>query len=173
MSGTLALFAREHTALVDSTDLQCTPRDLALDLGRFGIDPCSNPLSHVLADRTCMLEHGQDGLADPWTIDGTSQTALVSAFVNGPYANPLPWCKRLRAHSGPWAALWKLDTTTAWWRTLAASGATWAPFRARLAFERDGNCGVANFSSALWWHNGWKPSKAVLARLWQPRRERC
>lgn len=170
---TLSLFAREVSPLVDSTDLQCTPRALALDLGRFGVDPCSNPLSHILADRTCQLERGEDGLADPWTIDGTTQTPLASLWCNGNYSDPLPWCERLRAHQAPWAALWKLDTTTAWWRVLVSgSGATWAPFRARIAFERSGNCGVANFTSVLVWRD-WKPGRAVLQRLWAPRRERA
>jgi len=163
---TLALFPRapgDH----DSTDAQCTPRHVALALGRFDLDVCSNPRSHILADRSFMLENGDDGLAEPWTrADGS----VASVWCNGPYSAPLPWCERLRAHRGPWAALWKLDTTTAWFNVLACSGASWAPFRERLAFERAGNCGVANFSSVLFWKD-WKPSKELLGMLWAPRRE--
>ena len=168
---TLSLFAREPSQLVETSDLQCTPRDLALELGRFGLDPCSNPLSHILADRTCMLEHGQDGLSDPWTVDGITGSHLASVWCNGEYSDPLPWCERLRAHQAPWTALWKLDTTTGWWRTLVSgSGATWAPFRKRVAFEKAGNVGVANFCSVLVWRD-WEPPAAVLARLWAPRVE--
>lgn len=157
---TLALFpAPPLTA--ESTDHQNTPRDLALELGRFDLDPCSNPRSHILADRSYCLERGENGLALPWA---------GSVWCNGPYSEPLPWCERLRAHREPWAALWKLDTTTEWFAVLTRSGAFWAPFRKRLRFERAGNVGSADFSSVLFWRD-WTPSDAVLARLWAPRRE--
>lgn len=139
-----------------STDAQCTPRDLAHDLGAFDTDPCSNPRSHVVARTRYMLEAGQDGLALPW---------VGSVWCNGPYSDPLPWCQRLRAHDGPWASLWKLDPTTRWWAELMASGASWAAFRARLRFERPGNVGVANFASVLVWR-GWQLPPAIAARLW-------
>lgn len=157
---TLALFPL--TVPDGSTDAQCTPRDLALALGRFDLDVASNPRSHIQAERAFMLERGEDGLAEAWS---------GSLWCNGPYSDPLPWCQRLRAHGGPWASLWKLDTTTAWFAELMAAGATWAPFRKRLRFERAGNCGSADFASVLVWKD-WKPSKAVLAMLWAPRRER-
>lgn len=169
---TLALFPG-LPLVVDSTDAQCTPRDLALDLGRFGVDPCSNPRSHIRADRTCMLERGQDGLADPWTIDGSTSSPLASVFCNGPYSAPLPWCERLRAHRAPWCALWKLDPTTRWHAELVARGpdgsrARWAPFRMRLAFERKGNVGAADFPCMLAWRD-WTPSRELLRWLWTPR----
>lgn len=145
----------------DTTDAQCTPRDLALALGPFETDPCSNPRSHVQARLRYMLERGQDGLRLPW---------FGLTFVNGPYSDPLPWCQRLRAHHEPWVGLWKLDTTTRWFAELMAAEATWAPFRARLKFERPGNCGAANFSSVLVWRD-WTPPAEVLTRLWEPRRQ--
>lgn len=158
---TLSLFAEP---IADgSTDAQCTPLDLALELGEFDLDPCSNPRSHIRAAVTYMLERGFDGLAMRWA-------PLWSVFVNGPYSNPLPWCQRLRAHRGPWCSLWKLDTTTAWFAELMAAGATWAPFKKRLRYERPGNCGSADFPSVLVWRD-WQPSDAVLARLWTPRRD--
>jgi hypothetical protein len=144
---------------ITDTDAQCTPRDLALDLGRFTLDVCSNPRSHVLADSMYCLEYGQDGLALPW---------FGEVWCNGPYSDPLPWCQRLRAHPEPWASLWKLDPTTAWFRELMAAGATWAPFRARLKYERPGNCGSADFPSVLVWKD-WQPNDAVLSRLWPAR----
>ncbi len=156
----LALIAREPLQ-EESTDAQCTPRDLALDLGPFDLDVCSNPRSHILASRSYMLEHGQDGLAEEWT-------GLV--YCNGPYSDPLPWCERLRAHQEPWVALWKAEFTTAWFRELVRSGANWAPFKQRLKFERAGNVGSADFCSVLFWKD-WTPSKAVASRLWRSRRE--
>lgn len=147
-----------------SPDAQCTPRHLALALGRFDLDPCSNPLSHILADRTCMLEHGQDGLTDLWTVDGTTATPPASVWSNGPYSKPMPWIERLVAHQAPWASLWKLDVTTAWFRLAVSRGAQWAPFARRLAFERAGNCGVANFCSVLIWRD-WAVPDAVADML--------
>lgn len=158
---TLALFP--HVVEDGSTDAQCTPRDLALELGMFGLDPCSNPRSHVQSFKRYMLEEGQDGLALPWTI--VPGGPPCSVYVNGPYSDPLPWCQRLRAHDAPWCSLWKLDTTTAWFRELMAAGASWAPFRARLRYERPGNCGAADFTSVLVWRDFELP-EVVAARLW-------
>lgn len=173
---TLALFPSELASLADSTDAQNTPRDLALDLGRFELDVCSNPRSHIQADRSYQLERGEDGLALPWTRPDRSP---ASVWCNGPYSDPLPWCARLREHSGPWAALWKLDPTTAWFRLLVmppdawgrpTDRVYWAPFAKRLAFERAGNVGSADFPSVLVWRR-WQPSAAVLTRLLTPRSE--
>jgi hypothetical protein len=151
---TLALFPT--IAADGSTDAQCTPRDLALDLGAFDLDPCSNPRSHVQASTRYMLEAGQDGLSLPW---------FGSVWCNGPYSNPLPWCERLRDHDGPWCSLWKLDTTTRWFAELMSAGARWAPFRQRLRYERPGNCGSADFTSVLVWRD-WQCPEAVARRLW-------
>lgn len=158
---TLALFP--NVIADGSTDAQCTPRDLALDLGEFDLDPCSNPRSHVRAAKSYMLERGECGLSLRWA-------PLWSVYCNGPYSDPLPWCERLRSHQGPWCSLWKLETTTEWFRQLMAAGATWAPFRQRLRYERPGNCGSADFCSMLVWRD-WHPPDAVLARLWAPRRD--
>jgi hypothetical protein len=141
---------------IDSTDAQCTPADLAADLGWFDLDPCSNPRSHIRARATYSLEAGQDGLTLPW---------FGIVFCNGNYSNPLPWCERLAAHRAPWCSLWKLDPTTRWFALLANAGASWAPFRKRLAYERPGNCGVANFASVLVWRDFDVPD-AVKRRLW-------
>lgn len=154
---TLSLFA-EPLSSDASTDSCNTPRDLCLELGRFGTDPASNPRSHILADRSYMLERGEDGLSLPW---------IGSVFCNGPYSDPLPWCERLRAHREPWCSLWKLDTTTRWFAQLVHGGATWAPFKQRIAFEGDRLKGRADFSSVLVWRD-WTPPDAVAARLWMP-----
>lgn len=68
MLATLATLALFPIAVVDDiTDAQCTPRDLALDLGTFDLDPCSNPRSHILARVSFQLERGEDGLAAAWS----------------------------------------------------------------------------------------------------------
>lgn len=166
---TLALFPGTIVE-IDSTDAQCTPRDLALDLGRFGIDVCTNPRSHIVASRSCMLELGQDGLSDDWR----DHTGLpLDAYCNWPFSAPMAWCERLRAHRGGWCGLGKLDPTTKWFAELLAKGPTgsrakWAPFKMRLAFEKPGNVGSAEFPCFLAWRD-WKLPKAVARRLWSAR----
>lgn len=141
-----------------TSDDWCTPIELANDLGLFGVDPCSNPRSHVRADRKLSLEDGDDGLTEPWN---------GSVFLNPPYSQPLPWCRRLALHDGPWVALVKLDTTTRWWAALMSASPQWAPFRARVRFEAPGKSATANFASALVW-SCWRPSRAMASRLWIP-----
>lgn len=143
----------------ESTDAQCTPRDLAIALGPFDLDPCSSPRSHILATHSYELERGEDGLVLPW------RPRVWSVFVNGPYSNPKPWCERLAKHTAPWCSLWKLDPTTKWFAILVESGASWAPFRKRLRYERPGNCGSADFPSVLVWRD-WTVPAAVKERLW-------
>ena len=145
-----------------SSDEWCTPADLAHDLGPFHLDPCSNSRSHIHAKYRIALP--DDGLVQTWG-------SLTTVFVNPPYSNPMPWCRKLAEHQAAWCALTKLDPSTRWHAVLVNSGCTWAPFRARLKFERpDKPPMTANFPSVLVWGGGWKPSKAVLARLWSPRR---
>lgn len=137
------------------TDSWCTPKWLADALGPFDLDPCSNERSHIHATRRIQLP--EDGLATPW--DG-------SVFCNPPYSAPLPWCERLAGYDLPWVALVKLDTSTAWWRVLMASGAQWAPFRERLRFEPPAGVAASsnNFCSALVWRH-WQP-RELADRLW-------
>lgn len=140
-------------------DSWCTSRDLAKLLGHFSTDPCSNPRSWIQADQCYMLEAGQNGLERRWGY---------SVFVNGPYSDPFPWCKRLAKHDGPWCALWKLDPTTEWFAVLLNSGAIYAPFRKRLKFERpDKPPLTANFPSVLVYRD-WSPSPALADLLWKP-----
>lgn len=145
---------------VHGSDSWCTARDLADLLGRFTIDPCSNPRSHIHADRCLSLENGDDGLTAEWQ---------GSVFWNGPYSNPLPWVERLACHPGAWVALTKSDPTTKWYAKLKHACTGDAPFRKRLKFERpDKPPLTANFPSHLFWHM-WKPSPELAARLWLPR----
>ncbi|WAC68874.1 DNA N-6-adenine-methyltransferase [Microbacterium sp. SL75] len=66
-----------------------TPPELVAPLGRFDLDPCGAP-GHVLADRTYLLENGDDGLRDPW--DGR-------VWLNPPYGKLAePFLRKLADH---------------------------------------------------------------------------
>lgn len=150
-----------------STDSWCTPQWLCDALGGFDLDPCSNPRSLIKSRLRFQLEPLIDSQLHIEQCDGLAADWDGSVFCNPPYSDPFPWAKRLVAHNGPWVALLKLDTTTRWWATLMSSGATWAPFRARLKFEQPGKVQTANFASALVW-SCWCPSRELAARLWLP-----
>jgi len=42
----------------------CTPKALAIAVGPWDLDPFSNPRSHILAAKRCMLENSGDGFGD-------------------------------------------------------------------------------------------------------------
>jgi hypothetical protein len=42
----------------------CTEKRIAVAVGPRDLDPFSNPRSHIIAARTCMLENGGDGFGD-------------------------------------------------------------------------------------------------------------
>lgn len=125
------------------------------------------------------MEHGggcRDRLLDlatairaqmPRQTDGLTANWIGWVFANFPYSNPLRWCERLHDHDDAWVALAKLDTTTRWWSVLMDSGATWAPFRARIKHEQPGKSMTSNFPSVLIWKR-WHPPRAMQKRLWLP-----
>lgn len=55
-----------------------TRLEVAVALGRFDLDPFSNPDSHIIADRACMLEDGGDGF-------GGGRTDLGAYKVGGKF----------------------------------------------------------------------------------------
>lgn len=66
-----------------------TPPELVAPLGRFDLDPCGAP-GHVLADRTFLLENGDDGLRDDWS---------GRVWLNPPYGKLAePFLRRLADH---------------------------------------------------------------------------
>ena len=144
---------KDHTD--SESDSWCTAREIALAVGYFGTDPCSNAHSHIRSLRRYCLP--DDGLALPW---------IGSVWCNPPYSRPLPWALRLAAHTGPWVALVKLDPTTQWYRVLTASCTGVANFRVRIKFERPGKAPLtANFPSILFWRD-WDPPVALRPMLW-------
>ena len=141
-----------------STDNWNTPKWLADALGPFDLDPCSNSASHIQAARKLDGATNDDcGILQPWS---------GSVFCNGPYSDPLPWCRKLRDHEGPWCALWKLDPSTKWWAALMEASPTVAPFRKRLKFEGEKSM-TANFPSVLV-YSAWRPPAALRPHLWLP-----
>lgn len=138
-----------------STDEWMTPKWLAEALGPFDLDPCGSASSHIDAPSRYGLDLGLDGLTLPWS---------GSVFVNGPYSDPMPWCKRLRDHTGPWCALWKLDPSTKWWSALMEASPIVTPFRKRIKFEGDVSW-TANFPSVLVF-SAWAPPSGLKRHLW-------
>ena len=157
---------------MSASDNWCTPKWLADLLGYWRLDPCSNQFSHIMSYARCQLdgEHrdvvGLDGLAYDWSGQ--------SVFVNPPYSDPLPWCRKLRDHDAPWCALLKLDPSTRWWAAMMEANPTVAPFRKRLTFEStpasesvSAKGMTANFPSVLV-YSAWRPSIELARRLWLP-----
>ena len=155
-----------------ASDNWCTPKWLTDLLGTFDLDPCSNDKSTVQSRYFCQLEEthpavlSTDGLAYDWRT--------WSVFVNPPYSDPLPWCRKLRDHNAPWCALLKLDPSTRWWAALMEATPTVAPFRKRLKFEstpasetEHAKGMTANFPSVLV-YSAWRPSAELATHLWLP-----
>lgn len=66
-----------------------TPRWITDALGRFDLDPCGAP-NHNLADKTYLLENGDDGLRDPW---------FGRVWLNPPYGREAePFMARMAEH---------------------------------------------------------------------------
>ena len=152
--------ARRHDETDPLGDGWCTPEWLAVALGDFDLDPCSNPRSNIRAGTRYSLEENLDGLRLPW---------FGSVFVNPPFSDPFAWSMRLAAHNGPWVALVKLDPTTTWFEVVATHADLWAPFAWRFKFERADRRTVApNFPCALLWRS-WMLPDDVAAHLWSPR----
>lgn len=78
------------------SDHYATPRWLLALMfpdGRY-FDPC--PL------------HGTGGLEADWPTDRP-------VYINPPFSDPLPWCRRAAQHPGPVTLLLQVDPTTRWW----------------------------------------------------------
>lgn len=128
-------------------DSWCTPEWLTALLPKVALDPCSNARSTVNASLHISLdpipadgrnnhhagfvgrwEQG-DGLAEKWTNR--------SVFVNPPFSDILPWAQKLAASTDITAAafLVNVDTSTAWWKALAARLPYGLFFHKRLQFS--------------------------------------
>lgn len=144
------------------SDTWCTPQAIADLLPEVDLDPCSNDHSAIRSRRRVMLP--DDGLAIPWG---------ATTFLNPPYSNPLPWCKKAVASVVEDGAdillLLRLDPTTRAYATLIESRVQRVhPFRKRIAFDRPGATPmVANFPSVLvlLQRGAWSPFDETVFRL--------
>lgn len=118
--------AQQKAAEAIARDSWCTPAPLAAVLPPRSrlLDPCSNPRSVVDAETRYMLEHGQNGIKEPW---------WALAFVNAGFSDLLPWAAKLEyerdrarvlnAQDG-YATLEgacflvNTDNSTKWWQSL-------------------------------------------------------
>lgn len=109
-------------------DCWTTPKDLVDRLPMFGLDPCSNPRAHLIAERQLCLERGENGLEEDWS-------EYDSVFVNGPYSNLRPFARKA-ATARAFVFLVNLDPSTKWWKELVRSGGRYRfEFDKRLKFE--------------------------------------
>jgi hypothetical protein len=134
----------------------CTPKDWAIAVGSWDLDPFSNPRSHILAADHLSLERGDDGLLDlaqpgsfyraPRTDDEKRvaqfnrdafmfvATAGTRVFLQPPYE----LAAEAIGHYGHtrFCALLRLDPSPEWAETLWPLVKRIAiPFRVRLEFE--------------------------------------
>lgn len=111
----------------------CTPRDIAIALGAWDVDPCSNARAHIIAETRLRfdLDQAQDGIALAPTFAPTTRS-----FVNCPYSRGqvIRWI-RAYAHT-QFCFLLKLDPSTEWFAELYAMTALiLIPRGERIEFE--------------------------------------
>lgn len=117
----------------------CTPKKWAELVGPWGLDPFSNPRSHIVSARSCQLERGDDGLAagPPGTYRTGGRiyraTATTKVFLQPPYELVL----EAIAHYGHtrFCALLRFDTSTTWYSRLRVLKRLTAVPLERLEFE--------------------------------------
>lgn len=82
-----------------------TPSKYVEALGKFDLDPCGAP-GHVLAEKTFLLENGDDGLRDEWH---------GRVWMNPPYGNKTaPFMKKLADHGNGIALIFARTETRMW-----------------------------------------------------------
>ncbi len=116
----------------------CTPKWLAQLMGRYDLDPCSNPRSHILCDERWMLEKGDNGLLPKWVhaiITDPGHRGL-RAFINPPYSKGqvIEWVNAY-CHTD-FTFLLRWDPSTAWFHSLIQhTRYVWFPLGRRINFE--------------------------------------
>ena len=124
-----------HRTKIDSTadpnernDRWLTPKHIVEALGPFDLDPCGAP-GHILAERTYLLENGDDGLRAPYWGTG---------FMTPPYNARImaPWIERMIEHNNG-ILLIPASTGIKLWQDLIFPNATAIHFyRHRIEFLR-------------------------------------
>ena len=133
---------------MSARDSWCTPRWLAIALGKFDLDPCSNMFSWVDSPRFLTPDVGDNGLPpdtepgaylwqppdqlDP-TLHRVSQMDRV--FINPPYSRGqvLRWVRHWASSNFTFLLRW--DPSTRWYTELmCCTSLVWFPHR-RIDFE--------------------------------------
>jgi hypothetical protein len=109
-------------------DTWCTPKWITDAIGRFDLDPCSNPRSTVQSELTFRLDRGQDGLEQAAWVTSTARV-----FVNPPYSDVMPWVQAYK-HTR-FCFLVKFDPSTKWCEALIEhTSIVLFPRRTRIEF---------------------------------------
>ncbi len=119
----------------------CTPKKYADLVGSFDVDPLTNARSHIVANWTCQLERGDDGLAgESGEFYVASEDLILKAthehrvWIQPPYDIVL---KAIRHYGHTrFTALLRLDPSTQWFSELyALSEVILVPARDRIEFD--------------------------------------
>lgn len=119
------LAAESPTAGVNRQTRWLTPTPVVEALGRFDLDPCGAP-GHDLAERTYLIDRGEDGLALPWH---------GRVWLNPPYGREAPpFLKRLAEHGDGVALIFARTETAAFNRYVWEAADAVLFMRRRVAF---------------------------------------
>lgn len=102
-----------------------TPEQYVTPLGSFDLDPCGAP-GHVLADKTFLLEEGDDGLRDDW---------FGRVWLNPPYGKHTePFMAKLAAHGNGVALIFARTETGLWFREVWPKASALLFLKGRISF---------------------------------------
>lgn len=115
----------------------CTPLHVARAVGPFYLDPFSNPHSHIIAERVCMLEDGGDGFGGGRPGPGAYKCGGQFPLYGTADENTKTWIQpdysfvmRALLHYGHtrFVALLRFDPRTLWFKWLFARCEAIRPF---------------------------------------------
>lgn len=113
-----------------------TPPNIVEALGRFDLDPCGAP-GHNLAEKTFLLENGDDGLTDEW---------FGRVWLNPPYGNKTTdFIKKLANHGNGIALIFARTETKMWFTEVWPKADAVFFIKGRIYFlDPDGNRASSN-----------------------------
>lgn len=102
-----------------------TPKPLVESLGSFDLDPCGAP-NHALANRTYLLENGEDGLKLPW---------FGRVWLNPPYGKAqAPFLDRMVEHGNGVALVFARTETESFFKRVWGAADAILFLRSRISF---------------------------------------
>ena len=102
-----------------------TPRPIVEALGAFDLDPCGAP-GHTLAERTYLIDNGEDGLTLPW--EGR-------VWLNPPYGKlALPFLRRMVEHGNGTALIFARTETASFFETVWGAATAVLFMKGRVTF---------------------------------------